>query len=242
MLRPATAKSSGSFRGFPREAFSFLSDLSRNNNKAWFDAHRGIYDAAVIGPALAFVESLGAALKTVAASVKAEPRIGGSLFRIHRDTRFSADRSPYKTHVGIRLRDGDTAKSSKCAGPLFYVEFDAKSLRLGVGVKDFDNRTLEVYRRAVAGKKGAKEFGDIIRLAQAKGHDVLGDTLTRVPPPFADQVHNELLKRKGLFVREESNLPAEIHQPAFIGYCRRWFEPYAPLFHELRRLAISGLE
>jgi len=170
------------------------------------------------------------------------PRIGGSLFRVHRDMRFSADRSPYKTHVGIRLRDGDTVSSPKCSGPLFYVEFDATSLRLGVGVKEFDQRTLEAYRRAVVGKKGAGEIGQIVRFAQSKGHDVLGDSLTRVPLRLADDVDNELLKRKGLFVREESRLPAEILQPAFVGYCLRWFKPYAPLFRELRRLAISWLE
>lgn len=110
-----------------------MSKLSENNNKTWFDAHRGVYDAAIVAPTLLFIESMALALKAIAPSAKSEPRIGGSLFRIHRDTRFSADKRPYKAHDGIRFRDADTASSSKCTGPLFYVEFDATRLRLGVG-------------------------------------------------------------------------------------------------------------
>ena len=108
-------ETSGAFHGFPREAFTFLLGLSRNN-KAWFDANRPIYDAAVVAPDLSFVEALGARLQAFAPSVTADPKVGGSLFRIHRDTRFSPDKRPYKTHVGIRFRDGGAATSSGYTG------------------------------------------------------------------------------------------------------------------------------
>lgn len=230
-------KASESFRGFPPEAFTFLSGLSQNNNKAWFDAHRDVYDGAIVVPALRFVDAMGTAIKKFAPSVTPEPKVGGSLFRIHRDTRFSSEKSPYKTHVGIRLRDGDTAKSAKCRGPLFYVEFDATRLRLGVGVKEFEGGTLDAYRRAVAHTKGAKELGDIVRYAERRSHEIFGDKLIRVPPTYTKQSDNELLKRKGIFIREQMPLPGEIHGPEFIGYCARWFEPYAPLFDLLRKIA-----
>lgn len=229
-----------SFEGFPKETFVFLAGLARNNNKVWFDANRDVYDSMVVGPALAFVESLGTGLRTFAPSVKPEPRIGGSLFRIHRDTRFSDDKSPYKTYVGIRLRDGDTSTSSKCTGPLFYVEFDARTLRLGVGAKEFEPPMLETYRQTVAKSRGAKIFSDILGKARTKGHDILGDMLARVPSAYAEQQDNELLKRKGLFVLEKMPLPAEIHRRDFVAYCRRWFKSYAPLFHELKRISVSA--
>ena len=232
---------SASFGGFSREAFTFLADLSRNNNKTWFDAHRGVYDAAVVAPALQFIAAMGASIREFAPSVVPEPKIGGSLFRIHRDTRFSPDKSPYKTHVGIRFRDGNTARSSGCTGPLFYVEFDARNLRLGVGVKEFDPRTLEAYRNAVAGTSRAKELGSVVHRAAAQGHELIGDTLARVPPGYADQSGNELLRRKGLFVREQGPLPKAILGPEFVGHCGRWFRNYAPLFHTLRAIALEGL-
>jgi uncharacterized protein (TIGR02453 family) len=232
----------GAFDGFPEEAFAFLADLARHNNKTWFDANRDVYDAMVVGPALSFVEALGAGLRTIAPSVRPEPRIGGSLFRIHRDTRFSGDKSPYKTHVGIRFRDGDTMTSAKCTGPLFYVEFDATSLRLGVGVMEFDAPMLAAYRHAVANGRGAKVFVDMLAKAGTKGHDIVGETLARVPPAYAEHQGSELLKRRGFFILEESRLPPEIHQRDFVAYCRHWFKPYGPLFHELRRIAISAQE
>lgn len=235
-------ETSGAFRGFPGEAFAFLSGLSRNNNKSWFDANRTIYDAAVVAPALAFIEELGGEIQAFAPSVKADPKVGGSLFRINRDTRFSVDKSPYKTHVGIRFRDGDTATSPKCAGPLFYVEFDAKKLRLGVGVKEFDNPTLEAYRHAVSDRKKSKVFDDAVGKALEKGHAIVGDMLSRVPPEFASQRSNDLLRRKGFFVTEETPVPTEIQGSEFVAYCKRWFEPYSPLFQRLRSIAVSALD
>jgi uncharacterized protein (TIGR02453 family) len=228
------------FQGFPKEAFTFLAGLAGNNTKTWFDAHRSVYEEAVVAPALALVAELGARLKKRVPSLRPEPRIGGSLFRIHRDTRFSADKSPYKTHVGIRLRDSDTARSAKCSGPLFYIELNAASLRIGAGVKEFDPSALETYRRAVAGKSGAAKIGAFIREAESRGHQVAGDVLTRVPPVYAGQKDNALLRRKGLFVMEQSPLPKIVHRPDFAAYCEEWFTPYVPLFAELRRLALAG--
>lgn len=229
------------FKGFPPEAVTFLVGLSRNNNKTWFEAHRGDYEAAIVQPALAFVESMATELRRDVPSVMAEPRVGGSFFRIHRDTRFSADKRPYKTHVGIRLRDGDTITSSKCTGPLFYVEFDARILRLGVGVKEFDKSTLATYRDAVARKNGTREIGDLIRHAEATGHAIAGELLARTPPGYTDQPDNELLKRKGLFIHQEVPLPDDFHGSGFVAYCRRRFGPYLPLFTLLRKIAVRNL-
>lgn len=234
------AKSKDAFKGFGPEAFKFLAKLAENNNKAWFDRHRGVYDAAIVAPALLFAQSMALALKAIAPSVKSEPRVGGSLFRIHRDTRFSADKRPYKTHVGIRFRDADTASSSKCTGPLFYVEFDATRLRLGVGVKEYGANTLESYRRVVARKEAADEITAIIRRAHRGGHTVIGDMLARIPPGYASQSGNELLKRKGLFIVQEIGLPNEINRPDFVAFCKRRFEPHAPLFDRLRTIALAG--
>lgn len=236
------AKSKSAFRGFGPEAFEFLAQVADNNNKAWFDSHRAVYDAAIVVPALLFVESMALALKAISPFVLSEPRIGGSLFRIHRDTRFSADKSPYKAHVGIRFRDADTATSSKCTGPLFYVEFDATRLRLGVGVKAFGSNTLESYRRAVARKAVAEELTGIIRRAHRAGHTVLGDVLARSPAGYTSGADNNLLRRKGLFILQDTGIPKEIHGPHFVAFCMRRFEPQAPLFDQLRRIALAGLQ
>lgn len=234
-------KTAHPFTGFPEQAVKYLADLARNNDRAWFDSHKEIYEASIVAPALRFAEAMGAALSSFAPSVAAEPRIGGSLFRIHRDTRFSADKSPYKTHVGIRLRDRDTATSSRCMGPLFYVEFDASTLRLGVGVKEFDARTLDVYRQSVVRSAGARVFKAAMERAERDGHEILGDTLARVPHTYADHRDNALLRRKGFFIHQETRLPKELHRPEFVTYCTSWFKPYGAFFDGLRRIALEAM-
>ena len=96
---------------FSPQLFAFLRELKQHNEREWFNANKDRYERELKEPALAFVEDLGYRLPQVAPHLTADKR---SLFRIYRDTRFSKDKTPYKTHVGIyfrhaRSRDADTA-------------------------------------------------------------------------------------------------------------------------------------
>ena len=86
------------FKGFSPDTISFFLQLRQNNNKPWFDAHRQMYNEAVMDPSRAFVEALGRRLATIAPGVHADPRVNRSIFRINRDVRFSKDKSPYKPY------------------------------------------------------------------------------------------------------------------------------------------------
>src|SRR6185436_13875672 len=89
---------------FTPALFRFLRDLRKNNDRDWFAAHKESYERDVKEPALAFVAGFAAALRRLSPHLVADPRpVGGSLFRIHRDVRFGADKRPYKTHVGIHF-------------------------------------------------------------------------------------------------------------------------------------------
>lgn len=138
------------FNDFPTQAAAFLRELQRNNNKVWFEANKARYEEGIVKPALLFAEALGEKVGAFSPHVRAEPRIGGSLFRIRRDVRFSRDKSPYKTHIGVRLRDERFQNGAKCEGPLYYVELDASAARFGVGLKSFAAQELVAYRSALA--------------------------------------------------------------------------------------------
>jgi uncharacterized protein (TIGR02453 family) len=95
---------STAFAGFPPEGLAFLEGLGRDNTKAYFDAHRATYESALLEPAKAFVVALGEELRArVSPGIRAEPRVNGSILRINRDTRFSADKTPYKDHLDLWL-------------------------------------------------------------------------------------------------------------------------------------------
>ena len=87
---------------FTPQSLRFLTELSRNNNREWFTEHKAQYEASRREPSLRLIADMAEPLATISPQLRAEPkRVGGSLFRIHRDVRFSGDKSPYKRHVGI---------------------------------------------------------------------------------------------------------------------------------------------
>ncbi|MDZ4851199.1 MAG: TIGR02453 family protein, partial [Pirellulaceae bacterium] len=107
------------FQGFSTETFKFLRDLAKHNDRDWFAENKQRYEDDVLAPSLAFIESMQPFVRKLSPYLTAIPkRVGGSLMRIYRDTRFSKNKTPYKTNVGIHFRHeigGDVH------GPGFYL-------------------------------------------------------------------------------------------------------------------------
>lgn len=90
---------------FSKTTFNFLDELAANNNRQWFEANKPRYESLVREPALEFIAAMAPVLENFAPSFRAEPRkMGGSLMRVFRDTRFARDKTPYKTNIGIQFR------------------------------------------------------------------------------------------------------------------------------------------
>jgi uncharacterized protein (TIGR02453 family) len=87
------------FKGFPKSAVQFLRDLAANNNRDWFQQNKETFESSLRGPAVQLVEILNRQFCASAPKYETDPK--QAIFRIHRDTRFSKDKSPYKTHVGM---------------------------------------------------------------------------------------------------------------------------------------------
>ncbi len=128
--------------------FRFLSELAANNRREWFEANRERYEEEVKDPALAFISDMAPALRRISPHFRAIPKAtGGSLYRIHRDTRFSRDKRPYKTQVGIHFRH---ARAKDVHAPGFYVHLEPGQSFLGVGIWHPDGPTLKAVRDALA--------------------------------------------------------------------------------------------
>jgi uncharacterized protein (TIGR02453 family) len=177
-------------RSFGPELFRFLRDLKANNDRAWFTANRERYEDDVRGPALDFVADFAPHLEKISRHFVADPRPSGrSLFRIHRDTRFSKDKSPYKPYVGIQFRH-ELGKDAHAPG--FYLHLQPGSVFAGAGIWHPDQPTLLRIREAIDGDPQAwgRATGEpSLRLA--------GDSLKRAPTGFdPDHPLIEDLKRK----------------------------------------------
>jgi len=97
--------------------FDFFRDLAHHNERAWFQANQRRYEAEVKLPMLHFIEDFGPRLKRMSAHFLADPRpVGGSLFKIHRDTRFSKDKSPYKTNAAAHFRHREGSRDVHAPG------------------------------------------------------------------------------------------------------------------------------
>ena len=98
------------FNGFTKETFRFFRDLENNNTKEWFQENRTLYEKNVMEPAQEYVMEMGERLKSISPKIVAIPKTDKSIFRIYRDVRFSKDKTPYKTHLGIFFWEGPRKK------------------------------------------------------------------------------------------------------------------------------------
>jgi uncharacterized protein (TIGR02453 family) len=134
-------------RYFEAETLGFLRDLQRHNDRAWFDQNKERYVRFVKEPLLEFIGDAAPELGTISRTLLADPRpVGGSMFRIYRDVRFSKDKSPYKTHAGAHFPSG--GKGSQ--GPGYYFHLDPAGCFVGAGIWMPESATLQQIRERIA--------------------------------------------------------------------------------------------
>jgi uncharacterized protein (TIGR02453 family) len=182
---------------FGPELFSFLEDLRASNDREWFAANKHRYEEHLLEPALAFIDAFRTPLEKISPHFRADARpSGGSLFRIYRDTRFSKDKSPYKTNVGIHFRH-ERAKDAHAPG--YYLHLGPGEVFAGGGIWHPDTAAATRIREAIVADperwKRATRSGPF-----AKRLELTGNSLKRVPSwadaedPLADD-----LKRKDFY-------------------------------------------
>ncbi len=179
---------------FGSEFFEFLGELRENNNRDWFQANKGRFEAKVRDPLVRFVEDFADPLRGISRHFVADPRpVGGSIFRIYRDMRFSKDKSPYKTQAALHFRH---EVGREVHGPGFYLHLEPGNVFAGVGVWHPDSEALGKIRGAMAENPdrwrrivGGEEFGARYKLE--------GESLKRPPAGYEpDHPLIEDLKRK----------------------------------------------
>ena len=136
-------------RCFTPGLFAFLRDLDVHNDRPWFQANKERYEAQVRHPAIAFIEDFAESLYAVSPHFTADPRpVGGSLFRIQRDTRFTKDKTPYKTHTGIHFRH--VATREDVHAPAFYLHLEPGNCFAALGLWQPAAPRAQAIRRAIA--------------------------------------------------------------------------------------------
>ncbi len=171
-----------SFQGFDKSMVQFLGQLKRNNNRVWFERNKARYGAQVREPVLAFIRAIAPRIEKISPYIfVSDSKVGGSMMRPYRDTRFTHDKEPYKTNVGIQFRH---ERGDDIHAPGFYLHIEPGEFWLAVGMWKPDAEVLKLVRQKIV--ESPQEW------LAARDHarfcanwEIVGDSLKRPPRGFA---------------------------------------------------------
>lgn len=192
------------FGGFPPETMRFLRQLKRNNNREWFLAHKDVYEQKVKAPMTELVLALGPPVQAMAPDFVVNPK--RAIYRIYRDIRFSADKSPYKTHVAAIFVPREVPKKT---GACLYFHIEPAGVMVAGGVYMPDPATLKALRRHIAAN-----WQELLAITSHKKFrnvfgELQGDRLVRPPQGFpADHPAIDVLRQKQFYVSQTE--PADL--------------------------------
>ena len=218
------------FEGFPKTCIPYLKQLAKNNNREWFNDNKQRYEDCVRNPAMAFIAAMAPQLPALSPHFRAvAKKMGGSLMRVYRDTRFAGDKTPFKTNVGIHFRH-ELGKDVHAPG--FYVHIEPGDCFLGAGIWHPEPPVLNGIREFIIDNPNAWK-----KATQAasfsKDWALVGDTLVR-PPRGIDPAHELMtdLKRKD-FIALASLSASEVTGDGLVKLAAQRFAEAAPLMQFL---------
>ena len=214
---------------FTTDTVKFFKQLEKNNTKEWFESHREDLELHVMEPARVFVLHMGDMLRDIAPGINAVPKTDKSIFRLHRDTRFSKNKAPYKTNLGIFFWEG-SAKKMECPG--FYMHIEPKEFFIADGMYMFTPDQVKKFREVVVKPEKAKELSGIINKITKKGYRVNEPQLKQTPRGFDKEYkYADLLKYTGIYVYYENKDMNELLEADQLKFIFKMYKDFLP-FHQ----------
>ena len=212
------------FAGFSDETFRFLRALARNNRRDWFLDRKHLYEERVRAPMEALVGDLGDRLRIIAPEFIAHPKT--SIYRIYRDTRFTADKSPYKSHIAAVFPSRDTGKHR---GAGFYVHVSAGEIFAGGGLYRPEARDLQAVRSKLS--TDHRRFRRLIRAPRFRRMfgELQGEQLRKVPRGFSPDHPAADLLRYTQFLAGRTLSPETAKSPEFLDATLDTFRALLPI-------------
>jgi uncharacterized protein (TIGR02453 family) len=223
------------FKGFPKQTLTFFRTLSQNNTKMWFDQNKEMYEQHVMIPARDFILAMGVRLKKIAPGIQADPRVNKSLFRLNRDIRFSPDKTPYKTHLGIWFWEGPRPRM-ECSG--FYFHLEPQKFMLGCGLYAFPKDMLETYRQSVVHPTHGPALTKAITAIKKIKEYYIGEQHYKKIPQGYDPSHKNaaLLLYSGLYAGVEMPVSEVLLTADLVELCFDHYKKMLPLHQWLLAL------
>jgi len=192
------------FNGFTKEGTTFLKNLEKNNSKVWFENHRHIWEKTILAPNKAFIEDMGDTLQILVPTIKALPKVSGSLFKIYRDVRFSKNKTAMKDKIGLMFWQG---LGHRMQSSSFYMHYTKEKYFVAAGIRGFKTPLLKTYRNYIKYEKHRESLHHILQELECKGYKYTQEKYKRVPKDFVgDESYLYLTKFDSLFSYIEYDL------------------------------------
>jgi uncharacterized protein (TIGR02453 family) len=231
-------KSERQFQGFSRKMFTFLRDLGRNNDKAWFEAHRADYEQHVLAPLRDLVNDMADSMLGIDLSFEVAPAVGKTISRIYRDTRFSQDKSPFRDCMWITFKR--SAKDWARYVPGYFLEINPTWYRYGLGFYDAAPDLMARFRQQI--DEDPKTF--LKTIAWFDKQDVFTLEGERYKRPLGQDKPEPIRTwygYKSFYLTCNRKIGDAILSPAFADQLMEHFGLAAPLYHYIHRLATQVL-
>ncbi|QII40032.1 DUF2461 domain-containing protein [Rouxiella badensis] len=221
---------STAFNGFSQQGLNFLQQVRIENDKEWFEANRQVYDQELLTPFRALVEALSATMLAIDPQFETRPAIGKTLSRIHRDTRFSHDKSRYRSRMWLTFKR--PSKDWKDA-PVYFFELGPDLLRYGLGYYSANKQTMDLFRHTL--HRQPELFLEVAECCRAP-FELVGESYKR---PLVKEQNPEIAtwyNRKSFAVMATDLHAEKLFSPTLVDELVKCFQRLEPLYHWLMRV------
>jgi uncharacterized protein (TIGR02453 family) len=216
------------FTGLPPELPEFLAALAANNERAWFTAHKAEYEQFVLHPLRQLVTALAPAALAIDAGFDTNPK-GAAVSRIHRDVRFSRDKSPYRINQWVCFKRAGEGWQGR---PAYFLEIGPAGWRHGMGMYAAPPAVIKQWRAEILARP--ERFGAALDTALAGGFAIEGECYARSPAPEGlPAATRDWLGRKSPYLASTHGLEPLLFSPDLVADLRARWQAAAPLYHLL---------
>jgi uncharacterized protein (TIGR02453 family) len=218
-----------SFAGFTPQTLDFLISLQFNNNKAWFEENRQNYQDFVLVPLQLLVRELSETMLSIDPLLETRPAVGKTISRIHRDTRFSHDKSPYRSNAWVTFK---RSSSKMQTTPAWFFEITPSSYSYGMGYYMADKETMDHLRQKIKNKPS--EFENAIAFYSAQQtYKLEGDTYKRTLLPSLPKALQPWYQKKDLYLICNKKADSRLFDSELVGDLKEDFTMLSGFYHYL---------
>ncbi|MGE5633571.1 MAG: DUF2461 domain-containing protein [Caulobacteraceae bacterium] len=228
-------KNTGAFKGFSKEMLEFLISLKFNNSKGWFEEHREEYTRYVLEPFKSLVVELSSFMLELDPLLEVTPAVDKTISRIHRDIRFSKDKSPYRSNVWITFK---RPQKDWKESPSWYFEITPDFYRYGMGFYTATKATMDRFRKRIDDRP--EEFLEVISFYRKGTFSLEGESYKKILDSSKPKEIQEWYQKKNFYLACNRKLDKLLFEDELPDVIREGFSELVPLYNYLWDVKLEG--